>query len=72
MIYNAVYIILIESKVNADIEKFKSEGVDMESQRKAILKDLEDKLNVATEESEQYDSQSKQTKKILEQLKQGT
>ena len=43
----------------------------MESQRKAILKNLEDKLNAASEESEQYDNQSKQTKKILEQLKQG-
>ncbi|KXJ14271.1 coiled-coil domain-containing protein 63 [Exaiptasia diaphana] len=56
---------------NADIEKFKSEGVEMESQRKAIMKSLDDQLNEETEQHEQYDNQHKHTNKILEQLKSG-
>lgn len=55
----------------AEIEKFKSEEVEMASQRKALLKDLEDNLSSSTEQAEQYDTQYKQSKKILEQLKSG-
>lgn len=55
----------------AEIEKFKSEEVEMASQRKALLKDLEDSLSSATEQADQYDAQYKQSKKILEQLKSG-
>ena len=55
----------------AEIEKFKSEEVEMASQRKALLKDLEDNLSSSTEQADQYDTQYKQSKKILEQLKSG-
>lgn len=58
-------------QVNADIEKFKSEGVDMETQRKNIMKGLEDQQNLSADKQEQFESQYKQTKKILEQLKSG-
>lgn len=55
----------------AEIEKFKSEEVEMATQRKALLKDLEDSLSSSTEQADQYDTQYKQSKKILEQLKSG-
>ena len=44
----------------------------MATQRKALLKDLEDSLSSSTEQADQYDTQYKQSKKILEQLKSGT
>ncbi|XP_031560443.1 coiled-coil domain-containing protein 63-like [Actinia tenebrosa] len=59
------------NEVNADIEKFKSEGVEMETQRKNIMKGLEDQLNSTADKQEQFEGQHKQTKKILEQLKSG-
>ncbi|XP_032238101.2 coiled-coil domain-containing protein 63 [Nematostella vectensis] len=59
------------AEAKADIEKFKSEGVEMEAERKAILKNKEEKLNAATEKGDQFDGQYKHTKKILEQLKTG-
>lgn len=43
----------------------------MESQRKMIMKSLDDQLNQAVAEGEQHDNQHKHTKKILEQLKSG-
>lgn len=55
----------------AEIEKFKSEEVEMASQRKALLKGLEDNLSSSTEQADQYDTQFKQSKKIIEQLKSG-
>ena len=55
----------------AEIEKFKSEEVEMASQRKALLKGLEDNLSSSTEQADQYDTQFKQSKKIVEQLKSG-
>lgn len=55
----------------AEIEKFKSEEVEMASQRKALLKGLEDNLSSSTEQADQYDTQFKQCKKIIEQLKSG-
>lgn len=55
----------------AEIEKFKSEEVEMAGQRKALLKGLEDNLSSSTEQADQYDTQFKQSKKIIEQLKSG-
>lgn len=43
----------------------------MASQRKALLKGLEDNLSSSTEQADQYDTQFKQSKKIIEQLKSG-
>ncbi|RDD40524.1 Coiled-coil domain-containing protein 63 [Trichoplax sp. H2] len=57
--------------VRDDIEKFKGQGMEMENQRKAILKELEGKLNMVTEKANQFDKQYRSTQKILEQLKSG-
>lgn len=65
---------LLQEQINeneAEIEKFKSEEVEMASQRKALLKNLEDSLSSSTEQADQYDTLFKQSKKILEQLKSG-
>ena len=43
----------------------------MASQRKALLRDLEGSLSSCTELADQYDTQYKQSKKIIEQLKSG-
>ena len=56
----------------AEMEKFKGEEVEMASQRKALLKGLEDDLTSSSQYTYQYESQFKQTKKILEQLKSGS
>lgn len=63
--------LLIIYQNEAEIEKFKSEEVEMASQRKALLKNLEDSLSSSTEQADQYDTLFKQSKKILEQLKSG-
>lgn len=54
-----------------DIDKFKSEGVDVEEERKAILRKLEDDLNKASKSCVEYDITYKGTHKIIEQLKDG-
>ncbi|KAK3730099.1 hypothetical protein QZH41_003645 [Actinostola sp. cb2023] len=59
------------NEVNGDITTFKNEGVEMESQRKNIMRSQEQQLNTTTEQHEQYNIQQKHTKKILEQLKSG-
>lgn len=65
---------LLQEQINenqAEMEKFKGEEVEMASQRKALLKGLEDDLTSSSQYTYQYESQFKQTKKILEQLKSG-
>ena len=57
--------------VQDDIDQFKSEGVDVEEERKAILRRLEDDLNKASKTCEEYDDGYKGTHKIIEQLKDG-
>lgn len=64
-----VLISFTQSK--AEIDKFKSEAVEMDSQRKTILKHMEEQLATATEQADNFDAQSKQSKKIIEQLKSG-
>ena len=53
------------------MEKFKSEEVELASQRKSLLKGLEENLTLATQQADQNETQFKQTKKIIEQLKSG-
>lgn len=43
----------------------------MASHRKALLRDLENSLSSCTEQADLYDTQYKQSKKIIEQLKSG-
>ena len=68
---NLIRNIWLSYQNQAEIEKFKSEEVEMASQRKALLKNLEDSLSSSTEQADLYDTQYKQSKKILEQLKSG-
>ena len=59
------------SKAQDDIDKFKSEGVDVEEERKNILRKLEDELHKASKTGEDYDRSYKGMHKIVEQLKEG-
>ena len=58
-------------QVQSDIDQFKSEGIEVESQRKAILRNLEDDLHNASVATEEYDEIHKGMNKIIEQLKNG-
>lgn len=71
LMLNLIRNIWLSYQNQAEIEKFKSEEVEMASQRKALLKNLEDSLSSSTEQADLYDTQYKQSKKILEQLKSG-
>lgn len=65
---------LLQEQINenqGEIEKFKSEEVEMATHRKALLMDLENSLSSCTEQADLYDTQYKQSKKIIEQLKSG-
>ena len=53
------------------MEKFKSETIEMDSQRKNILKNMEEQLAASTDQADHSDAESKQNKKIIEQLKSG-
>ena len=64
-------VFFVACQNQAEMEKFKGEEVEMASQRKALLKGLEDDLTSSSQYTYQYESQFKQTKKILEQLKSG-
>ncbi|XP_077862727.1 coiled-coil domain-containing protein 63-like [Saccoglossus kowalevskii] len=58
-------------RVAMEIQKFRSQGVYIEKQRQAILKELEVKLSVATKDADESEKCLKSTKKILDQLKVG-
>ncbi|XP_068699418.1 coiled-coil domain-containing protein 63-like [Montipora foliosa] len=65
---------LLQEQINenqGEMEKFKSEEVELASQRKSLLKGLEENLTLATQQADQNETQFKQTKKIIEQLKSG-
>ena len=57
--------------VKNDIEKFRGQGVNMDNQRKKILKDLEDKLASTEQSAETYEGKHAQAAKIINQLKSG-
>eukprot|EP01135_Chromosphaera_perkinsii_P002361 Nk52_evm15s222 gene=Nk52_evmTU15s222 len=59
------------SEVKLDIEKFRGQGVNMDNQRKKILKELEDKLTVTEQSAESYEAKHTQAAKIINQLKSG-
>jgi len=57
--------------IQLDIENFKDQGIELESQRKVILKGLEDRQSKATAEADEYEQKYKEVSKILDQLKAG-
>lgn len=58
-------------QILADIDQFKSQGVEMEQRRKDILIGLEKELDEVKDESSSLDSRYSAATKILEQLKSG-
>ncbi|XP_078682326.1 coiled-coil domain-containing protein 63-like isoform X2 [Branchiostoma floridae x Branchiostoma belcheri] len=56
-------------EIKDEIAKFKAQGIEMEKQRKEIMKDLEAKATSSTQQADQHEAQQKSTNKILEQLK---
>jgi len=58
--------------IENEVRKFKDEGVKLEDERKAILRNLEEKLAQTQDKIQAREQQSKHTTKILDQLKEGT
>lgn len=58
-------------QIHADIEQFKSQGVEMEQRRMNILKGLEKELDGVKEETANTDSRYAAATKVLDQLKSG-
>ena len=53
------------------MKQFDSQGSEMEAQRKAILKNLEEKQATASRDANEFDSKLKSVNKIMDQLKSG-
>lgn len=51
--------------------QFQSQGVEMESQRKGILRDLENRQEDSSGVANEYDTRHTAVSKILDQLKAG-
>ncbi len=58
-------------QIKADIEQFKSQGVEMEEKRKAILRDLEEELSSVTDKTGSFTAKFTAATKVLEQLMSG-
>ena len=58
-------------QINDEIAAFKDQGMEMEAQRKVILKQLEDKQVKASKEADDYEVKVKSVNKILDQLRAG-
>eukprot|EP00002_Diphylleia_rotans_P012183 TRINITY_DN2383_c0_g1_i6.p1 TRINITY_DN2383_c0_g1~~TRINITY_DN2383_c0_g1_i6.p1 ORF type:complete len:540 (-),score=149.72 TRINITY_DN2383_c0_g1_i6:74-1693(-) len=56
-------------EIRAEVEKYKSQGINSDNQRKKILKDLEERLLRTESKSEQYDAKHSQSMKIAGSLK---
>jgi len=57
--------------IRHDIDNFESQGVELESQRRVILKDLEERQNKSSKSADEADEKLTGVKKILDQLKAG-
>ena len=68
MMHNFFYIL---PQTDDDIEKFKSQGVELEAQRQQILKDLEEKQTEAAKQADEHDEKHTSVMKILDQLRAG-
>ena len=53
------------------MKQFEKQGIEMEEQRKNILKELEQKHRNASKLFEEYDEKTKANKKILDQCRIG-
>ena len=58
-------------QIKSEIENFKSQGVELEEQRKAILKTLDEKQSLASQKADEFDQKHKEVSKILDQLRAG-
>lgn len=59
------------AEIKEEIEKFKAQGVEMESQRQTILMNLEEKQGTASKQADEHDEKHKAIMKILDQLRAG-
>lgn len=59
------------SQIKNEIEKFKLQGIELEDQRKRILKELEDKQTVCSKEADEYEKKHTEISKIIDQLRRG-
>lgn len=59
-------------KIKTDIRQFEKQGIEMEEQRKRILKELEQKHRNAAQQAEDYEEKIKANKKILDQTRIGS
>ena len=58
-------------QVRSEIEQFKSQGVEMEEKRKAILRELEVELSTVTDKTGSFTAKFSAATKVLEQLMSG-
>ncbi len=58
-------------QIKADIEQFKSQGVEMEEKRKTILRGLEEELSSVTDKTGSLSAKFAAATKVLEQLMSG-
>jgi DNA-binding transcriptional MerR regulator len=58
-------------QIKSEIESFKSQGVELEEQRKAILKTSDEKQSHAAQKADEFDEKYKEVSKILDQLRAG-
>ncbi|XP_065891131.1 coiled-coil domain-containing protein 63-like [Dysidea avara] len=58
-------------EVQQEIERFKSQNIEMEEKRKAILKELEEQLDETTKMKGTHDTRFSASTRVLEQLKGG-
>lgn len=58
-------------QIKADIEQFKSQGMEMEEKRKAILRGLEEELSSVHEKTGSFTAKFTAATKVLEQLMSG-
>jgi siroheme synthase (precorrin-2 oxidase/ferrochelatase) len=66
-----INLFLNRKKVKTDIRQFEKQGIEMEEQRKRILRELEQKYQNATHLAEDYEEKIKANKKILDQSRVG-
>lgn len=58
-------------EIKNEIEKFQLQGIELEDQRKRILKELEDKQTVCSKEADEYEKKHTEISKIIDQLRRG-
>lgn len=59
------------AETKLEIEKYKGQGVSTDTQRKKILRDLEEKLQRTEAKADEYEAKQQSAQKIINQLKTG-